>query len=409
MNATRHQSTADISRPKSDPQTPDTADRLTEFWSIRVPRWLDPWSPLLADAIADGAWTAVWRHVTAFAPCVALAVGFFVPLFWPDMRMIYTESFWFMALVIGGAILSGPVGVMLLFGYVAGDLLGGRYRVGLSYFRPDAELLFRPFGSRLIGYLLLSLPAYKLPIWAQRVSSRFVLRFPGRGTLPSAALIVSSYAVACALLVFLWCQAMVVLVRPIFTWLGETPTVQAVQPVQNSGKWLVAIAVIAALFRTFLTSIALRSPRMRILERIQIQRRATRHHRGLLVRRVPIVLRTALAAATITLIMAGTYENWFDALLVLTVTTVLASVNAGLIGGFPAVWIRITHQVPELVRLVAAATVGYVVASPILTATWRTTSSLRPVLLGSLLTVILYYLLFPQRLSVSDDKRGMPA
>lgn len=102
---------------------PTGQEPLGRLWSVQVPGWLDPWAPQLADAFADGAWTAGWRALAAVAPLAGWALGFLFPLLWPGMKDIYSESLFFMAVVICGAILSGPVGVMLLLGYIVGDFL----------------------------------------------------------------------------------------------------------------------------------------------------------------------------------------------------------------------------------------------------------------------------------------------
>ena len=46
-----------------DAKIPTTKEKLTHFWSVRLPHRLDPWAPKLADALADGTWTgAALQH-----------------------------------------------------------------------------------------------------------------------------------------------------------------------------------------------------------------------------------------------------------------------------------------------------------------------------------------------------------
>src|SRR5262249_29121887 len=156
------------------------------------------------DALADGTWTAVWPRVTAFAPLAAFAAGLLSPLFLPGMYLIYSESLWFMALVIAGAVLSGPVGVMLLVGYICGDLLGGGDRGAVYYFEDESQGILRKGGALLISYLLLAMPALKGPQLARRMAEGLALRVRSHPAI-AVALRAGVYAVACALMVFLWC------------------------------------------------------------------------------------------------------------------------------------------------------------------------------------------------------------
>src|SRR4051812_38955148 len=100
---------------------PPFDERLAGFWSVRAPAWLDNWFPQVAKATADGSWTAAWKPVAAYLPLAAFVLGLLCRFIFPSIYVVYSESLIFMALVIGGAILSGPVGVMLLLGYIVED------------------------------------------------------------------------------------------------------------------------------------------------------------------------------------------------------------------------------------------------------------------------------------------------
>src|SRR5437868_5015092 len=117
----------EVPRPKSSDSTAQVmsaagAGGWVYFWSVRLPRLFDRWTPRFADSLADGAWLAGWRFM-GFVPLVWLAIGFLTPWLWPGMTNIYSESLIFLALVIGVSIVSGPWGPMLLVGYILGDFL----------------------------------------------------------------------------------------------------------------------------------------------------------------------------------------------------------------------------------------------------------------------------------------------
>ena len=378
---------------------------LSQLWSVRVPRWLDPWAPQLADAFADGAWTAAWRSVAAYAPLGAAVVGFLTPMIWPGIRHVYSESLLFMMLVIAGAILSGPVGAMLLFGYVVGDLLGGT--PARSYFGSSVEYFLRRGGSQLISYLLLAIPAVLVPLLARRMARQVPLdRLPSDPTIRLGAR-AGLYAAGCGALVYLWCQAMIVLIRPVFTWLGSQPTVEAIRYVQVWWDWLVTVGMLAAVARVMLEEvIARRAPRMAVVAELQRQRGMGNARRGEFRRRLPSAARIAIASLVVTLLLAGTYVSWTDALIVMVASVFLSAWHARLIGILPPGWATVMHKVPALLRLAAAPLVGYVLANIVIGIFWRT-QSFRPVMLGALLTLVVFYLFFPPRPAVrSDNGRG---
>src|SRR2546427_530727 len=96
---------------------------LVEFWSVRVPRWLNPDLPLLGDAFADGVWTAVWPPVAAYLPVAALLIGFFPPLFTGAISNVYAGSLLFVIVAVAGAVVGGPLGGMFLAGSRFGSFL----------------------------------------------------------------------------------------------------------------------------------------------------------------------------------------------------------------------------------------------------------------------------------------------
>lgn len=384
-------------KPGGPPVASAGQDPLGRLWSVRLPGWLDPWAPQLADAFADGAWTARWGVLPALAPLVAGALGLFFAVFWPWIDYVYSESLVFMALVIAAAILSGPLGVMMLFGYILGDFLGDVFQG--YYIRAPLGVA----GGRLIGYLLLAILAVRVPQLARRMAERVPLPAnPG----VRFALRAVFYAAACALLVYLWCQAMIVLIRPVFTWVGSAPTVPAIHQVQVRWGWLVAVAVVAAAARMVLEEIVIgSSSQASNVADLQQQRWSAAQRRGQFRQRLPALVRVGLDAVMITLLMAGMYVGWIDAVFVALAVAALGAWRYGLIGKVPAGWAALVRKVPALVRYAVAPLVGYLLAYAVLTLFWRL-GTFRPVTLGALLTLAMFYLLFPRPpLAVSPQRR----
>lgn len=383
------------STPEGLAQVPSSREPLARLWSVQLPRWLDPWAPQLADAFADGTWTAGWRRVAGIAPFAALAIGLFAPFTWPGIHYVYSESLYFMALAIVGAILSGPVGVMLCLGFVLGDLLAD---LGRGFY---ASSPLRVGGSQLISYLLLAILSIRVPQVARRLTEGVPLPADPAVRLAIRACL---YPVASGLLVYLWCQAMVVLIRPVFTWVGDWPTVAAISQVQVRWYWLVGAAALASAARIVLEGMtAVNTHRAQVVPDLQQERWGDVRRRGELSRRLPALVRIGLLSATITLLLSGIYESWLDPLIVMLVTGGLGVWRAGLIGLVPLVWVKATNKVPALVRFVAALLVGLLVAHPVLHRMWGT--GFRSVLLAGLVCLAAFYLLFPRQLLAQPSKR----
>jgi hypothetical protein len=384
---------------------------LTSLWSVRVPRLLDPFAPGLADALADGAWTAPWRGVSGFLPPAALALGILVALIRPGMPQVYTESLPFMILTIVGAILSGAFGLLLLIGYVVGDVLRGNS--GYPFYGPLPIV-----GSQVIKYLLLAIPALHTPQLGRSLAKSVAVILPkGLGNWIGTR--VTLYALACGMMTYLWSWGMVVLVRPVFTWQGQTPSTEAVAQVQHVWGVLVLCAVAAAVARVCLEeAVVPRVSRGSLIVELRRQRGLGQVRRGALWRRLPAPLRKWLrpvvTVTVTTLVLAGAYESWFDWLIVAGVTTLLEAWRARLTGSFSARLARVVQRLPALLRFAAIPLAGYVLAklvieqfaavpiigdflaNRIVPLLWGG-DSLRPVAIGALLTLATSYLLFPGR------------
>jgi hypothetical protein len=260
-----------------------------------------------------------------------------------------------------------------------------------SLYGPMAQL--KNFGGHFVGYMLLAIPAILIPQLGRRMTDEITAMIPSRKDAP-LILRALLYAVSVAVLVLLWCQAMIVLVRPVFIWANQSPTTEAVQEVQTRWQWIVGVAVVAALARVVLEAIARSSHAATEIRRLEAERWRDAARRGAVWRRVPAVIRVALAAIVVTLILAGTYVTTADALVVLAAVAALKAWRGGLLGSLPAWWSATMRKVPALARLIIAPALGFVLAGIVIKMFWST-GSMRPVMIGALLTLVIFHLLFP--------------
>jgi hypothetical protein len=384
------------------------ADQLTRLWSVTIPRRIESWAPRIADAFADGAWTAIWPRITAYAPIAAFIVGFavavllpFVPAsFLPGLyERVWSELLPFMMLVVAAGILLGTAGLGLLAGLVVGDVLRlpiayvGGWTNWYSLSDNPLVAILMVAGSALITYLLLAVPAVTLPMVARSFAERTPLR---RISSPRGRMVARAgvYVLAAGLLTFFWTRGVVVLIRPVFTWRGPDPVVEAIYPVQFQWEWLVGTAVIAVIVRVVLQELVVRrSPKANRIGALQGERWANASPGAFWDRVGPIPL-IALIAGTVTLLLAGTYEDPIDPVLVFAIAALVGAWRMGIIRPTTG-WARAAERVPALGRLVIAGLVGYALARIVVELLYAT-GSLRPVLVGILLIVAVFAALFPR-------------
>lgn len=387
-------------QPMPSPQSPD--ERLERFWYVKAPAWLDDWFPQIAKAISDGAWTTAWRGVGAYAPVVGFALGLLCRIFFPQIYSTFSESLLFMMIVIAVSLLSGTMGAALLAGYIVEDLLvGNRASVNTGFFPaelPPEGLSGLPgvLGGKLVSYLLLSIPTITIPLLVRQLAPSIKLHTitdPNSRTFALAGL----HAAIAGVLIFLWAQSVVVLLRPLFTWVGAVPTFQAINPVQAQWSFLVGVGVVAAAGRVILERMVARTaPRATVAATLQRQR-FTGEGQGIL-EKVPGLVRVVIPPVVIAMLLAGTYDGWLDAIIVAAVAAVLGLWRSRLIRiiPLPSQWSLTIRRIPALIRLAAAPFIGYWLATIVITPMWTNTAQgLRPVMLGSLVTLIVFYVLFP--------------
>ncbi|MCC7106055.1 MAG: hypothetical protein IT307_13005, partial [Chloroflexi bacterium] len=346
---------------------------------------------------------STWRGVSAFAPLAGLVLGFLAPFLWTGQLPALFEPLGFMAVLIAGSILSGLLGLTLLGGYLLGDLLGGA-TFGQRY--ASYPGLLEAAGSQLISYLLLAIPVVQLPRLARALSCSVPERAamkpavnrvpgaPGRLLPPVLAHSAESppvgatsgalvYPLACGVLVYLWCQGLTLLIRPIFTWGSGLPTARVMEHAPGQWAWLVAAAVLAALARVALERAARRRARGAAAVAMEQLSGAWSARRGAKWRRLPVSLRISLAAGVVSLLLSGAYTHWTDGLLVGAAAVCLGTWRTGLLGRFPAGFVRTVQRAPALPRFVVAPLLGYLVA--VLTAGAASgATTVSPALLGML-------------------------
>lgn len=205
----------------------------------------------------------------------------------------------------------------------------------------------------LLGYALLAGLAVYLP----RLARLLIADVPKTERLPRDAafgigLVLNALVVAVA--VRLWAESSAVLVRPLFTWQSDQPTVEAVATLQERSAWVVAAALLAtagrfALLRWVYADRA-RSERVAGVEESVAAGPGTTP----LLERAGAVPRSIGAALLTTFVLAGVIERWWVAGVLFAVFLGLRLLRAGLIVPRLDGWRRTAERVPVLLRLAVA-------------------------------------------------------
>ena len=366
--------------------------KAIDFWSVDLPGLIAPWTPNLANSFADDAWLAPWQRVAAFGPPAAAVIGMLTPWLWPSMVESYTESVLFLMLAAAAAAFNWSFGVALLLGYIFGDSLHVLIRSNF--------LTLRILGGHAVGYLLFGILAVRIPQLTCRLATG--ARLEAADPILRVRLKAVLHGAISAGLTLLWCQGTIVLIRPVFTWSGNSPTDEAIMPVQLHWKWIVMASAIAAIGRVILqrrsgtqSLAAAGAPESR-----EAPIRGRRQ--GIAWRGITASVRVVLGSLLLAVILAGTYESWIDPIIVLVVSLAVGLWRNGLLGKVPTPWLTLTGRMPALLRLAIVPVVGFAVSDVIVSVSWSNTDSLRPVMYGSLLTVLAFYIIFPKRTAAEN-------
>ena len=163
-----------------------------------------------------------------------------------------------------------------------------------------------------------------------------------------------------------------------------------------------AASAIAAIARVILQDISIsRSPVAPLIGELRERRRTSSAQHGAAWRGLAARTRVVLGAIFLTIILAGTYAGWIDPIIVLIVTGSIGLWRNGLLGKVPQAWINLTRRIPPAFRMIIVPLIGFLISNQIVSSFWRT-GSLRPVMVGALATVVLFYAMFP---TISTQQR----
>src|SRR5215208_1722447 len=359
------------------------------LWWMRVPAATRRVSRILPAILADGLYLSAWPRVAAIAPPLALLLGLLLGWLHFAPGETFTFSILVMALMLLVSNFSAALGAWLWLGYVVGDFFLFRRNI---YSYSVLEQFVHVRVPLLIAYVLLAMLLVFIPLlspWLRRQ----VLTHLHVPRIPRIVINTTLQAILQAVLVYVWVQAVPTLIRPVYTWQGGTPPIEAIQPLQQNGWVLVILAGLVGAMRMVLQYRAF--GQHAVVQRAAQLRTALRESAPVR-RELPLGIGVLLKAAFLTLLLSGLLTTWLQAiglavawaLIMLWRETVLPRLDG---------WLRLVSRVPLVIRLALSALISYFLGLQIVGAPWDGTSTFLPIIIAMVISLAVCSLLTPGR------------
>jgi hypothetical protein len=357
-------------------------------------------SRTLGAITADGAYLTQWGTLSQWAPLLCLVIG----LVLGGTRFLsrgetFTFSVLLMCLLVAISSFGGSLGLWLTVGYSVSDFLFFRHKLagaGLITGAPLTALTRVGLPALLLYFLLLQLLAFT-PVVATALSNDVLRRIPKALRLRSVPMGVTVMAVAflhgtvTSLLVYVWVHIVPTLIRPVYTWIGYAPPIQAIEPLQARGSALIKTAFCFSVVRSVVEQVALQSPTTLARVSILIARQSrVKRARKNLGRVAGIIIQALL----MTFILSGLLLSWTEATIVLVAFVGLIWARQWLGKGRIPFVDRI-RTLPLIIRFLVCAYIGTYVAELIVGQMWNRDPGFRSVWISVLLSLVLFSLFIP--------------
>lgn len=372
-----------------------TIEKLTEMWWIRLPLAVRRVAVRPVLILVDGLYLTAWPTVAALLPALSLLLGLVLGAFHPGFRDVFSQSWPVLILAVVLGIFSGHLGALFLAGFAFGDFF--LFHTEWAYRGSFVRNLFQIRVPLLIEYGLLAFMTTGIALATKSLLAQ--LRPPGRFPRQArVALAIGGHLGLTLLFVYLWMQVVPILIRPVFTWPGGSPPVDAMEILQQRGWPLLVIAGVASLGRMGLQQVVAR--RDDLAKAVDERERQLNNVTPVepFSARVPLLGRVALTSVWSTLMLSGMLERWWEGVILLLVITGLQLARARIVA--PAVlrsWTEQIRRVPLPWRLAAGVLIISFVARVALGPALARTNSFRPILLLTIFALLVFYLLDPLR------------
>ncbi len=326
-------------------KSPSVIDPLITFWWRKVPLAVGKVSRTLSLALIEGLYIVAWPTLAAFAPLGILIFGFLAGWLRFGAEEVFTQSAIVLVSAITVGLISGHFGAMFVIGYSLADFIIYTHP-GSLYNNFSTQVLMRI--ALLITYFALMILAVGIPFIVRLIRAQIPIS-PDAGDFRVLVDVVLG-GLTSAGLVFLYFQAMPMLVRPLFIWQGSVPPVEAITPLQNLAWIFALIALIVAVLR-ILAEYAVASNAPKVVDEyaraVEVARKpALGQHLSPFIK---VIVQTSLS----TLLLAGLLDTWISTVL-LIVGLLLIGAGRMILAERVQLWSRTMERIPVLLRLLVA-------------------------------------------------------
>jgi hypothetical protein len=345
-------------------------------WWTEIPGRLHRYSRFASAISSDGIYLSAWPRTSAIVMVATVLFGLFEgATHWspvvidstrlstsiPAVSFMQMMPLLFVTAFIGA--LSANLGLMMVVGFAAGDYLIAGPALTLDPWAPIPDF-FRLRVPQLYSYGIFVALAVLTTIFAFALLNASIPRFRTKGRL-WIVLRIAAAAVLQGLLVYLWILIAPTTLRVTWAWAHRIPPIAVSDYKRMLIPWLPATAAIGTLLRAVLVYMA-RSKPSRNEALSKLSRRLWQSDQDVAVtRKMPLWLRSLLAALIVTLLLAGMIGNWWLVALVLLASAGICLLRNCLLPELRwwKKWSALMNRVPIALRVAIAYLTAYFLTS----------------------------------------------
>jgi hypothetical protein len=343
-------------------------------WGEWFPQWMGRFSHFLERAFLRTPHWILWPRIEAFGGPVLFMAGFFIGASHLGFQDVVTESLPILMIACFLSFLFTPWGTVLWISFAMGDFLFYR----MNWVELNVGILTPILYYSLLGSWLVQCPA-------------LLDTFP-RARHSFLGLLITRTAVG-ASLTFLWLQAAPVLLRPLWTWFGEEPYVEAIWPLQQEKILLILATLLSIILHTLLEKWNQEKYPVEFSAVLTMRSALISHQQGRL-RKLSKWLELVFESAFVTFLLAGLFSNWSEAGTAFGLFYVASCWRAGLFYRLPDSWLLWIESFPLGWRFLVAVGLAVLLGGGITILLWSSTSFI-PIAFATFVSIVVIYSLLP--------------
>jgi hypothetical protein len=365
--------------------------RLTRFWWLQLPIAVSRISNNLSIMFIDGIYTIAWQRFAAFLPLAILIVGVISGLERFGSEELFTQSFVILIVSIIFGTFGSQFGIMFMLGFIISDLF--LYQSpDFRYYNYTLEEQIKLFVAKLITYVGLGMISLVIPFLARILALQMPYSRIASLKIRLCVNIITS-AVACFILISIFMQALAILIRPFYIWIGTLPPVNSVFPVQEQA-WVFALTgSVIIVTRIVIEQISTRRRPKLMVEFLKIIEQKQAETKGI---KIPKIIKILLISSVSTFLLSGLLasESEFQ-FFILFVSLLAIGIFRWCLTKFIPRFAFKTERIPLILRLSLTLIVSVLISAYLLQGNLMGLS-FQPIVTSLLLSLTCMAIIFPE-------------